>query len=101
MNDTGLSDVATSLWSAVYAGGFDASGAEEAHCALSQLWGRLREHRGRKGYYETPVNREELYLSLLDLLLDDDAARSLVTRIASSGDSAPSRQHAVRSKRRT
>ncbi|MGR6913924.1 hypothetical protein ACU635_06685 [[Actinomadura] parvosata] len=78
MNDSGLSALATSLWSAVQLGG--AEPGEEAEGVVDQLWRRLREHRRRKGFYETPVNREELYLSLLDLLLDEDAARSLVAR---------------------
>ncbi|MEU6715755.1 hypothetical protein ABZ897_30185 [Nonomuraea sp. NPDC046802] len=137
MNDSVLSDLATSLWSALSHGDLDEPGpradlggpephavldaaghragpggpgpsgsfggpgsdggersvrvrgeqvGDESAQSLGLLWARLRARRERRGHHGLPANREELYLSLLELLLDDSVACELVMRISVPAD---------------
>ncbi|MFC4011318.1 hypothetical protein ACFOY2_29105 [Nonomuraea purpurea] len=110
MNDSVLSALATSLWSALVHGDLDEPGphgsfggpgsdgaersvrvrgeqvGDESAQSLGLLWARLCARRERRGHHGLPANREELYLSLLELLLDDSVACELVTRISVPAD---------------
>ncbi|MGW4638137.1 hypothetical protein ACWEN6_06405 [Sphaerisporangium sp. NPDC004334] len=79
-----LPEIATALWAAVSAGGLERAGAygtEAAARGLGLLWGKIRADRREKGHPEVPGSREELYLSLLALLAEDQEARSLAGQI--------------------
>jgi Rps23 Pro-64 3,4-dihydroxylase Tpa1-like proline 4-hydroxylase len=78
VSDSRLLDLATLLWTAISDGGLErwSDGAEKT---LGPVWARIRTHRKRGGHSEVPVSCDELYLSLLGLLISDPAARPLVT----------------------
>ncbi|MEU7863807.1 hypothetical protein [Nonomuraea sp. NPDC049141] len=82
-----LSEIADAMWTAVSDGSLEragAFGAEAAVRGIGRLRTKLRDHRIRKGQSERPESREELYLSLLELLTADAEARSLVALITAN-----------------